>query len=189
LRGRRGIGLLRPLDLGSTPEIRSAGGRASARRQERLTGGAGRAARVLERLTGGARRAARARERLTGGARLTGRRGAGGGGGNGPGPSDLRRTARVGLGLFETGSSDLRRTAEIWRLASVSFSSQQRRRRPHPRRGSSLETRSAGALRVLRATGVAWEVGEGAGNLLVGARSGQGHRRGAVHDEVARRRR
>jgi hypothetical protein len=102
LRGRRGIGLLRPLDLGSTPEIRSAGGRASARRHERLTGGAG--------------RAARARKRLTGGARLTGRRGAGG---NDPGPSDLRRTARVGLGLFETGPSDLRWTAEIWRLASV----------------------------------------------------------------------
>jgi hypothetical protein len=160
------------LDLGSTPEIRSAGGCASARRQERLTGGAG--------------RAARARGRLTGGAGLTGRRGAGG---NGPGPSDLRRTARVGLGLFETGSFDLRWTAEIWRLASVSFSSQQRRRRPHPRRGSSPETRGAGALRVLRATGVAREVGEGAGNLLVGARSGQGHRRRAVHGEVARRRR
>jgi hypothetical protein len=46
LRGRRGIGLLRPLDLRSTPEIRSAGGRASARRHERLTGGAGRAARA-----------------------------------------------------------------------------------------------------------------------------------------------
>jgi hypothetical protein len=45
-RGRRGIGLLRPLDLGSTPEIRSAGGRVSARRHERLTGGAGRAARA-----------------------------------------------------------------------------------------------------------------------------------------------
>jgi hypothetical protein len=46
LRGRRGIGLLWPLDLGSTPEIRSAGRRASARRHERLTGGAGRAARA-----------------------------------------------------------------------------------------------------------------------------------------------
>jgi hypothetical protein len=43
LRGRKGIGLLWPLDLGSTPEIRSAGGRAGARRHERLTGGAGRA--------------------------------------------------------------------------------------------------------------------------------------------------
>jgi hypothetical protein len=46
LRGRRGIGLLRSLDLRSTPEIRSAGGRVSARRHERLTGGAGRAARA-----------------------------------------------------------------------------------------------------------------------------------------------
>jgi hypothetical protein len=46
----------------------------------------------------------------------------------------------------------------------------------------------AGALWVLRATGVAWEVGEDAGSLLVGARSGQGHRRGAVHGEAARRR-
>jgi hypothetical protein len=47
----------------------------------------------------------------------------------------------------------------------------------------------AWAMRVLRATGVAWEVGEGAGNPLAGARSGQGHRRGAVHGEAARRRR
>jgi hypothetical protein len=46
LRGRRGIGLLWPLDLRSTPEIRSAGGRASAQRHERLTGGVGRAARA-----------------------------------------------------------------------------------------------------------------------------------------------
>jgi hypothetical protein len=89
-------------------------------------------------------------------------------GGNGPGPSDYRWTARIRLGLFKTGLSDLRWTAEIWRLAYVPFPSQQRRRRPHPRRGSSPETRGAGALRVLRATGVAWEVGEGAGNLLVG---------------------
>jgi hypothetical protein len=126
------------------------------------------------------------RGRLTGGARLTGRLGCGG---SGPGPLDLRRTARVGLGLFKIEPSDLRWTAEIWRLASVSFSSQQRRRRPHPRRGSSPETRDAAALRVLRATGVAGEIGEGAGNLLVGARSGQGHRRGTVHGEVARRRR
>jgi hypothetical protein len=46
LRVRRGIELLRPLDLRSTPEIRSAGRRASARRHERLTGGAGRAERA-----------------------------------------------------------------------------------------------------------------------------------------------
>jgi hypothetical protein len=65
LRGRRGIRLLWPLDLRSTPEIRSAGGRASARRPERLTGGAG--------------RAERADERLTGGAQMAGRRGARGG--------------------------------------------------------------------------------------------------------------
>jgi hypothetical protein len=39
-RRRRGIGLLQSLDLGSTLEIRSAGERASARRPERLTGGA-----------------------------------------------------------------------------------------------------------------------------------------------------
>jgi hypothetical protein len=37
------------LDLGSTPEIRSAGGRASARWPELLTGGAGRAARAADR--------------------------------------------------------------------------------------------------------------------------------------------
>jgi hypothetical protein len=39
---------------------------------------------------------------------------------------------------------------------------------PVPAAGNSPETRDAEALRVLRATGVAWEVGEGAGNLLVG---------------------
>jgi hypothetical protein len=46
LRERRGIGLLRPLDLGSTLGIRSTGRRASARRRERLIGGAGRAERA-----------------------------------------------------------------------------------------------------------------------------------------------
>jgi hypothetical protein len=59
---------------------------------------------------------------------------------------------------------------------------------PVPAAEDSPETRGAGALRVLGATWVAEEVGEGAGNLLVGTRSGQGHRRGAVHGEVARRR-
>jgi hypothetical protein len=33
--------------------------------------------------------------------------GGGGGGGPGPGPLDLRRTARIGLGLFESGPFDL----------------------------------------------------------------------------------
>jgi hypothetical protein len=37
------------------------------------------------------------------------------------------------------------------------------------------------------ATWTAGEVGEGTGNLPVGTRSGQGHRRGAAHGEVARR--
>jgi hypothetical protein len=60
---------------------------------------------------------------------------------------------------------------------------------PIPAAENSPETRGAGALRVLGATWVAGEVGEGAGNLLVGARSGQGHRRGAAYGEVARRRR
>jgi hypothetical protein len=118
MRGRRGIGLLRPLDLGSTPEIRSTGERASTRRHERLTGGARQAARTRERLTGGARRAARAREWLTGRAgraaraRAADRRGPidrkAGCGGSDPGPLDLRRTARVGLGLFKTEPFDLR---------------------------------------------------------------------------------
>jgi hypothetical protein len=59
---------------------------------------------------------------------------------------------------------------------------------PVPAAGNSPETRGVGALRVLRAIEMAGEVGEGAGSLLVGARSGQGRRRGAVHGEVARRR-
>jgi hypothetical protein len=60
---------------------------------------------------------------------------------------------------------------------------------PVPAAEDSPETRGAGALRVPRATWVAGEVGESVGNLLVGTRPGQGHRRGAVHGEVARRRR
>jgi hypothetical protein len=56
-----------------------------------------------------------------------------------------------------------------------------------PAAENSPETRAAGALRVLGATWTAGEVGEGTGNLLVGARSGQGHRRGAAHGEAARR--
>ena len=56
-------------------------------------------------------------------ARATGRRGPvgreTGRGGNGSGPLDLRRTARVGLGLIETGSFDLEWTAGIGWPASV----------------------------------------------------------------------
>jgi hypothetical protein len=57
---------------------------------------------------------------------------------------DLRRTARVGLGLIKSGPPDLGWTAGIGWLASVPFSNQQRRRRPHPRRRSSPETRARG---------------------------------------------
>jgi hypothetical protein len=53
----------------------------------------------------------------------------------------------------------------------------------------SPETRGARALQVLGATWVAGEVGESVGNPLVGTRPGQEHRRGAVHGEVAQRRR
>jgi hypothetical protein len=35
---------------------------------------------------------------------------------------DLRRTARIGLGLLETGPSDLSWTVEIWRPASAFLS-------------------------------------------------------------------
>jgi hypothetical protein len=49
---------------------------------------------------------------------------------------DLRRTARVGLGLIETGSFDLEWTAGIGWPASVFSSGQQRRRRPS--RGGEL---------------------------------------------------
>jgi hypothetical protein len=59
---------------------------------------------------------------------------------------------------------------------------------PVPAAGNSPETRGAGALRVLRATGMAGEVGEGTGSPLVRSGSGQGHRRGAVHGGTARRR-
>jgi hypothetical protein len=110
-------------------------------------------------------------------------------GGNGSEPLDLGRTVEVGFGLFESGPPDLGWTAGMGWLAAVSFPSRLRRRRPSPRRRSSPETRGAGALRVLRATRVAGEVGEGTGNLLVGSGLGQGHRRRATHGEAARRRR
>jgi hypothetical protein len=45
---------------------------------------------------------------------------------------------------------------------------------PVPAAENSPETRGAGALRILGATWMAGEVGEGAGNLPVGTRSGQG---------------
>jgi len=77
MRGRRGIGRLQPLDLRSTARIRSRGGRAGARRRERLTGGAGRAARARGWQAGPGGQ--RGRGRLAGGAgraaRATGRRG------------------------------------------------------------------------------------------------------------------
>jgi hypothetical protein len=136
-RGRRGIGLLWSSDLRSTRRIRSAGGRASARRPERLTGGAGRAARGGG-LTGGPG-GQRGHGRLTGGPG-----GQSGRGGSGLGPLDLRWAARIGLGLFKSGPPDLGWTAGIGWPASVPFSSQQRRRRPHPRRRSSPETRARG---------------------------------------------
>jgi hypothetical protein len=66
-------------------------------------------------------RAGSAGGRLTGGAQMAGRRSAGGG--KGPGPLDLRRMARIGLGLFETGSFDLGWTAGIGWPASVFSSS------------------------------------------------------------------
>ena len=52
---------------------------------------------------------------------------------------------------------------------------------------NSPETRGAGLCGSLGATWTAGEVGEGTGNLPVGTRSGQGHRRGAAHGEAARR--
>jgi hypothetical protein len=100
---------------------------------------------------------------------------------------DLRRTARIGLGLFESGPFDLVIDGGDWvagfcfplRLAEAAA--------PVPAAENSPETRGAGALRVLGTTWVAGEVGEGAGNLPVGTRSGQGHRMGASHGEAARR--
>jgi hypothetical protein len=183
-RGRRGIGLLRPSDLRSTRRIRSAGGRASARQPERLTGGAGRAARA-RRLTGGA-----SGQRGRGRADRRGQVGRAGAwcGGSGSGPLDLRRTARVGLGLIKSGPPDLGWTAGIGWPASVPFSNQQRRRRPHPRRRSSPETRARGLCGSLGRPEWPGRLGK-ARNPLAGARSGQGHRRGAVHGEATRRRR
>jgi hypothetical protein len=94
--------------------------------------------------------------------------------GGGSGPSDSRRTAKIRLGLFKKGPSDLRWTAGIGRPASVPFSSQQRRRRPHPRRGSSPETRGAGAPRVLGRPGWSGRLGKARGTYWRGLRRDRG---------------
>jgi hypothetical protein len=94
----------------------------------------------------------------------TGRRGAGGG----SGPSDPRRTTRIRFGLFKKGPSDLRWTAGIGRPASALFSGQQRWQRPYPRRGSSPETRGAGAPRVLGRPGWSGRLGKARGTYWRG---------------------
>jgi hypothetical protein len=71
------------------------------------------------------------------------------------------------------------------RLASVPFSSQLRRRRPHPRRRSSPETRARGFCGSLGRPEWPGRLGKARGILPAGARSGQGHRRGAVHGAAA----
>jgi hypothetical protein len=132
------------------------GRRASARRRERLTGRATRAELGRGRLTGGARR-------QEGGVR-----------GGGSGPSDPRRTAKIRFGLFKKGPSDLRWTTRIGRPASVPFSGQQRWRRPYPRRGSSPETRGAGAPRVLGRPGWSGRLGKARGTYWRGLNRDRG---------------
>jgi hypothetical protein len=74
----------------------------------------------------------------------------------------------LGSGYLKKGSSDLRWTAGIGRPASVPFSSQQRRRRPHPRRGSSPETKGVGAPRVLGRPGWPGRLGKARGTYWRG---------------------
>jgi hypothetical protein len=83
-------------------------------------------------------------------------------------PSDSRWTAKIRLGLFKIRPCDLRWTAGIGRPASVLFSGQQRRRPPHPRRGSSLEMRGAGAPRVLGRPGWSGRLGKARGTYWRG---------------------
>jgi hypothetical protein len=83
--------------------------------------------------------------------------------GGGSGPSDSRRTAKIRLGLVKKEPSDLRWTTGIGRPASALFSGQQRWRRPYPRRGSSPETRGAGAPRVLGRPGWSGRLGKARG--------------------------
>jgi hypothetical protein len=75
---------------------------------------------------------------------------------------------RLGSGYLEKGPSNLRRTTGIGRPASVLFSGQQRRRRPHPRRGSSPETRGTGAPRVLGRSGWSGRLGKAWGTYWRG---------------------
>jgi hypothetical protein len=94
--------------------------------------------------------------------------------GGGSGPSDPRRTAKIWLGLFKKGPSDLRWTAGIGRPASVPFSGQQGWRCPYPRRGSSQETRGAGAPRVLGRPGWSGRLGKARGTYWRGLNRGRG---------------
>jgi hypothetical protein len=77
---------------------------------------------------------------------------------------------RPGLGssYFKKGPPDLRWTTGIGRPASVPFSSQQRRRRPHPRRRSSPETKGAGTPRVLGRPGWPRRLGKARGTYWRG---------------------
>jgi hypothetical protein len=174
-RGRRAA-RARRLTGGTGRAARGAGG---------LTGGVGRAARGAGGLTGGVGRAARGAGGLTGGAQLAGRRGARE---TALGRWILGERLRLGPGYLKQDRPiyDGRRRSGGWLLPSPPAS---RGDGARPTAENSPETRSAGALRVSGATGVAGKVGEGMGNPLVGSGSGQGHRRGAVYGKAARRRR
>jgi hypothetical protein len=170
MRGRRGIGLLRPPDLKRTAWIRSCGRareRAAAwatdRRDQAGNAGAG---------------------GLTGGAQTAGRRGEGemglgrwiSGGRPGLGPGELNQSRPIWDGRRGSGGQP----GSFLRLAGAAALV--------PAAEGSPEMRGAGVWRASGATWVAGKVGEGTGSPLVGSGSGQGHRRGAVHGGAARRR-
>jgi hypothetical protein len=90
--------------------------------------------------------------------------------GGGSGPSDSRRTVKIRLGLFKKEPSDLRWTTGIGRPASALFSGQQRWRCP-TRSGELAGDKGRGGSAGLRATGMVWEVREGAWNPMVRVKS------------------
>ncbi|PWZ27268.1 hypothetical protein Zm00014a_009481, partial [Zea mays] len=108
-------------------------------------------------------------------------------GGSGPGPLDLRRTARIRLGLIKTGPPDLGRTVGIgwpaWASPTASWGGGAR-----PRGGGLTGDEGRGRLAGLWGDLSGREGWGGHGESSGGVWVGAGAPEGAVHGGAARRR-
>jgi hypothetical protein len=91
--------------------------------------------------------------------------------GGGIGPSDFRRTAKIRLGLFrkrtvQSETDDGDRAASFGPLLRPAEAAA-----PAPAAGELAGDKGHGGSAGLRAIGMVWEIGEGVGNLLAGAKS------------------